>query len=411
MEFNTRLLHGRAVSGYADSSTLPHISQAVEYRFDTAEAAGKAFSHRSPAFAYTRVANPTVAALERRIAEIEGGSGAYACASGMTAVTLALLNILSAGDEIISSRGIYGGTMDLFSDLEAFGIHTVYTDEMTPEALEPLFSTRTRVVFGEAIGNPSLRIMDIASVSAAAKSHGAVLLVDATTATPWLVNPLKLGADLVVHSTTKYISGSGQAVGGVIVDSGRVNWNTDDFPALRKFARFGPMAYLVRLRTDIGENFGGTMAPANAYLTTLGLETLGLRMDRICSNAAALAKALSRLPSVEVNYPTLKGFADADLLEKELKGKGGGILTLRTGSRERAFAIINHLKCAVIATSLGDVRTLAIHPASTFNINATREQNEAAGVFDDTIRVSVGIEDAGDLIEDFTQAIEACPEP
>lgn len=408
MDFNTRLLHGRAVGGYADDSTLPHISQAVEYRFDTAEEAGRAFSHRSPAFAYSRVANPTVSAFERRMAEMEGGAGAYACASGMTAVTLSLLNILSAGDEIISARGIYGGTMDLFSDLEDLGIHTVYADDLLPQTIEPLFTDRTRVVFGEVIGNPSLRIMDIAAAAAVAHRHHAVLVVDATTATPRIVTPLKFGADIVVHSTTKYISGSGQAVGGVIVDSGRTPWKAEDFPALKKFTRFGSMAYLIRLRTDTGENFGGTMSPVNAYLTTLGLETLGVRMDRICSGADALAGTLASLPSIEVNYPTLPGHPDEALVESELSGRGGGIVTIRAGSRDRAFAILNHLKCAMIATSLGDVRTLAIHPASTFNINATPEQNEAAGVFPDTIRVSVGIEDAADLIEDFTQAVSVC---
>lgn len=406
MEFNTSLLHGRAVGGYANHSTLPHISQAVEYQFETAEDAGKAFHHQSPAYAYSRVANPTVSALERRLAEAEGGAGAYACASGMSAVTLSLLNILKAGDEIVSSGGVYGGTLDLYADLELLGIHTVFADSMTPEALEPLITDRTRVVFGELIGNPSLRILDVPAVSEAAHRYGAALIVDATTASPYLAKPLTMGADVVVHSTTKYISGSGQAVGGVIVESGHADWGSGRFPALAKFRKYGPMAYMIRLRTDLGENFGGCMSASHAYLTTLGLETLGVRMERICRNAEALAQALNQLPGIEVNYPTLPGAPDRELVRSELHGLGGGIVTFRAGSRERAFAIINHLQYAIRATSLGDVRTLVIHPATTFFANTSKEQNAAAGVYDDSVRVSVGIEDVNDLIEDFTQAVE-----
>lgn len=421
MQFNTGLLHNKAVVPYADASTIPHISQAVEYQFETAEAAGRAFHHQSPAYAYTRVANPTVSAFERRIAEAEGGLGAYACSSGMAAVTLAILNIVRAGDEIICSSTVYGGTMDLLADLELLGIHTVYSPVMTPEALEPLFTERTKVVFAEMIGNPSLRILDVPAAAQAAHSHGAALIVDATTATPYLARPLALGADIVIHSTTKYISGSGQAVGGVIIDGGKTDWTGKAvstgcgnggaeevplrFPALAKFRRYGPYAYLFRLRTGLGENFGGCMAPMNAYLTTLGLETLGVRMERICLTTKLLAEALEKTEGVEVNYPTLPSSPDKELAERELGGYGGGILTLRAGTKERAYAIINRLRYSIRATSLGDVRTLAIHPASTFFANTSKEQNAAAGVYEDTIRVSVGLEDAEDLIEDYMTAI------
>lgn len=414
MNFNTELLHNKAVVPYADASTIPHISQAVEYQFETAEAAGRAFHHQSPAYAYSRVANPTVSAFERRIAEAEGGLGAYACSSGMAAVTLSILNIVSAGDEIICASTVYGGTIDLLEDLKLLGIHTVFTEKMTPEALEMLFTDRTKVVFAELIGNPSLRVLDVQAAAEAAHRHGAALIVDATTATPYLARPLALGADVVVHSTTKYISGSGQAVGGVIIDGGKTNWTAKKgqedsrmrFPALERYRKYGPYAYLFRLRTGLGENFGGCMAPMNAYLTTLGLEILGVRMERICQTTKRLAEALDKAEGITVCYPTLAGSPGRELVQAELGGRGGGILTLRAGSKERAYAIIDHLRYSIRATSLGDVRTLAIHPASTFFANTTKEQNAAAGVYDDTIRVSVGLEDAEDLIEDYRAAID-----
>jgi O-acetylhomoserine (thiol)-lyase len=366
------------------------------------------FHHKAAGYAYTRVANPTVAAFEQRIRELEGGNAAVACSSGMSAVTLSLLNMLCAGDEIIACAGIYGGSIDLLEDLEKFGITTHYVRHMTPEEMEPFFNEHTRAVFGELIGNPSLEIMDVKRTAAAAHAHGVPLIVDATTATPYLCTPLSLGADILIHSTTKYINGSGDAVSGVIVDSAKFHWDFDRFRALDGYRKFRDAAYTVRLRTDLWENMGGCMAPVSAYLNTIGLETLGLRMERICSSALLLAKALRTIPGIrEVNYPGLPDHLDHALCESELKGKGGGIITFRAGSKERAFRLLNALRYCVRATSLGDVRTLVIHPASTLYIRSSSLQKEAAGVFDDTIRVSVGIEDAEDLIEDFTQAAQS----
>lgn len=365
------------------------------------------FAGRAPGFAYTRIGNPTVAAFEQRINALEGGVGAVACSSGMAAVTVALLNVLRAGDELIAANGLFGGTLNLLRDLENFGIVTRYVDELTPEKIAPLVNEHTRAVFGEVISNPALQVLDIAALAAFVHGKNLPLFVDSTTATPYLANPLKLGADVVIHSSSKYINGSGDAVSGVIVDGGSFRWDAARYPGLAEYQKFGRFAYLSKLRNGLWQELGGCLAPMNAYLNVLGLETLGLRMERICSNAHALAAALSGLDGVTVNYPTLPDAQAYDLAQRQFGGKGGGILTLRAGSKERAYALINHLKYARIASNIGDVRTLVIHPASTIYLHSTPEAMHAAGVFEDTIRVSVGIEAAADLIADFTDAIKS----
>ena len=405
MEFNTKLLHGKAVRKYADGATLPQISQVSAFQYDSAQEQDEVFHHKAAGFAYSRVANPTVAAFEQRINEMEGGNAAIACSSGMFAITLSLLNMLCAGDEIIAGGGLYGGSIDLLEDLTKFDITTRYAAHMTPEEIEPLINGKTRVIYGEVISNPSLEITDIREVAALAHKHGLVFIVDSTTATPYLINPIALGADVVVHSTTKYINGSGNSIGGVIIDSARFPWDFDKYRALDGYRSFGKMAYTIRLRTDIWENMGGCMAPMTAFMNVIGLETLGLRMERICNNAAELARALAELPGIRVNHPTLPDSPGHRLAESQLGGRGGGILTFRAGSKERAYAVIDHLRYAIRATSLGDTRTLVIHPASTLYIRSTEEQRKVAGVYDDLIRVSVGIEDVADLIGDFREAI------
>lgn len=405
MEFNTKLLHGKAVRKYADGATLPQISQVSAFQYDSAQEQDEVFHHKAAGFAYSRVANPTVAAFEQRINEMEGGNAAIACSSGMFAITLSLLNMLCAGDEIIAGGGLYGGSIDLLEDLTKFDITTRYAAHMTPEEIEPLINGKTRVIYGEVISNPSLEITDIREVAALAHKHGLVFIVDSTTATPYLINPIALGADVVVHSTTKYINGSGNSIGGVIIDSARFPWDFDKYRALDGYRSFGKMAYTIRLRTDIWENMGGCMAPMTAFMNVIGLETLGLRMERICNNAAELARALAELPGIRVNHPTLPDSPGHRLAESQLGGRGGGILTFRAGSKKRAYAVIDHLRYAIRATSLGDTRTLVIHPASTLYIRSTEEQRKVAGVYDDLIRVSVGIEDVADLIGDFREAI------
>lgn len=406
MNFNTQLLHGIGTYDYPYGSTIPPISQAVEYHFESAQKTADVFSHKAMGHAYTRVSNPTLTTLEQRLNELEGGMGAYAVSSGMSAVVLAVLNIVSAGDEIIVGAGAYGGTIEIFKAFSKLGLKLRFVHEVRVEEVEPLINENTKVIFGEMVGNPSLNVIDVAAVAELAHAHNIPLIIDSTTSSPYVVRPIELGADIVVHSTTKYIAGSGQAIGGVIIDSGKFQWDFDRFGGLSDYRKYGKMAYLVRLRTDIGENLGGCMSPMNAYLTILGLETLGLRMDRICSNAQALAEALAEIPGIEVNYPGLPGTRNYELIQSQCRGLAGGLLTFRMGSREKAFAAIDNLKIALKATSLGDVRTLAIHPLSTIYLHSKPEECDAASVYDDTVRVSVGIEDAQDLIDDFKQAIE-----
>ncbi len=406
MKFNTALLHERFNGDPATGATLTPICQSSSFAQPSAERLEAVFNNKAPGYAYTRISNPTIDAFERRIAALEKGIGALACASGMAAVTMSLLNILQAGDEIIASSSLFGGTIDLFGDLKAFGIHTVFTDEVTVESLDALITDKTKAVFTELIGNPKLNVIDLKAVTAFLHSRSIPLILDSTTATPYLIHPFDYGADIVVHSSSKYINGSGNAISGVIVDSGSFKWDMERYPGLAPYQKYGKFAYLAKLRGGIWRNVGACLAPMNAYLNMLGLETLGLRMERLCENARKLATYLQSLPEVEVNYPALPDNPYYSLVQNQFGGKGGAILTLRAGSKEKAVSLINHLRYATIATNIGDVRTLVIHPASTIYAHSTEEQKQSAGVYDDTIRISVGIEDIDDLIADFRQAIE-----
>lgn len=406
MNFNTALLHQSFDGEKATGSTLVPVYQSSAFAHESAEKLEAVFNNKASGFAYTRISNPTVDSFEKRIAALEKGIGAVACSSGMAAVTMSLLNILEAGDEVIAGSALFGGTIDLFGDLEAFGIKTVFTDEVTAESVERLATEKTKAVFTELIGNPKLNVTDIKAVSEAAHKRGIPLIIDSTTATPYLINPFDFGADIVIHSSSKYINGSGNAISGVIIDSGSFKWDTKRYRGFEEYKKFGKFAYLAKLRNGIWRNVGACLAPMNAYLNSIGLETLGLRMDRLCSNAKKLAEFFEADGRVTVNYPALETNAYHELTEKQLKGMGGAIITIRAGSKEKAFKLINSLKYACIATNIGDVRTLVIHPASTIYTHSTTEQQVNAGVYDDTIRISVGIEDIDDLIADFRQAID-----
>lgn len=405
MGFNTDGLHKGVSREKGHGATIPPIYQVSAFSYEDMESLEKVFGGKSAGFAYTRIGNPTVAAFEQRINALEHGNGAVATSSGMSAITQALLNCLSAGDEIIASSGLYGGTIQLFSVLKQLGIKINYAKDFSAAGLDSVFNEKTKLIFAEIISNPSLEIIDVKAAADYAHSKDIPLFVDATTATPFLCNPIDLGADVVIHSSSKYINGSSDSISGVIVDSGKFKWNAEKYPALKDWVKFGNLSYLVRLRKDSWASIGGCLSPFNAYMNIIGLETLGLRMERICNNAKHLAEELNRLEGITVNYPLLEGNRNSRLAEKQLKGFGGGILTLRAGSKEKAFKIINSLKTATIASNIGDVRTLVIYPATTLYVHNTKEEMNAAGVFDDTIRVSVGIEDVEDLIADFKNAI------
>lgn len=407
MNFNTKLLHGGFRQDSATGSTLAPIYQVSAFAQESAEKLEAVFNNRAPGFAYTRISNPTVASFENRINVLEKGLGAVACSSGMAAVTLSMLNILEAGDEVIAGAGLFGGTIDLFGDLKAFGITTRFAEHVTPEDILPLITEKTKAVFAELIGNPGLEIVDLKAVSELCHQHGIPLIIDSTTATPYLINPFEFGADIVVHSTSKYINGGGNSISGVIIDSGRFPWDFTKHTALAEYKKMGKLAYLAKLRGGLWRNVGACLAPMNAFMNSVGMETLGLRMERCCENALSLAEFFRDTDGVEANYPALPDNPYHSLCESQLKGKGGAILTVRAGSKERAFRLINGLKLATNATNIGDVRTLVIHPSSTIYAHSNEKQKLTAGVFEDTIRISVGIEDKEDLIADFRQAIEA----
>lgn len=406
MKFNTALLHEAFDKEPAVGSTNTPIYQVSAFAHDSPEQLEKIFNNKARGFAYTRISNPTVEAFERRIAAIEKGIGAVACSSGMAAVTMSLLNILEAGDEIIAGSGLFGGTINLFGDLEAFGINTKFVRKVNAEEIAPLINEKTRAVFAELIGNPGLDVVDIRSVSELTHSHGIPLIIDSTTATPYLINPIEYGADIVVHSSSKYINGGGNAISGVIIDSGNFKWDTDRYKLFEGYKKFGRFAYIAKMRNGIWSNVGCCLSPMNAFLNSVGLETMGLRMERICDSSLKLAEYLDEFDGIEVNYPALKKSPYYLLVNEILGGKGGGIITIRAGSKENAFKLMNNLKFALNATNIGDVRTLVIHPASTIYAHSTEKQRFNAGVYNDTIRISVGIEDIDDLKEDFKQAIE-----
>lgn len=407
MEFNTALLHGDFLGDKNTGSTVTPIYQSSAFCHSSAEELEKIFHNQAPGFSYTRISNPTIDAFEKRMTALEGGIASVACASGMAALFNAFCNILQAGDEIVSSASLYGGSIDLFRDLEAFGITTRYVENNNWEQFEAATNEHTRLYFAETIGNPRLDVTDIRTLSDIAHKHGVPLIIDNTVATAYLVKPLEQGADIVMNSTSKYINGNSDAISGVITDSGKFKWDTDKYPGMKDFKKFGPYAYTAKLRNGLFRNTGACLAPQNAFLNIIGIETLGLRMERICYNAIKLAEFFqNEYSDITVNYPGLESSKWHDIAVSQLKNGFGGIITIRTGSKERAFKIMNALKLPLIISNIGDTKTLVIHPESTLNVHSTDEEKVTAGVFDDLIRVSVGIEDIKDLIEDFRQAIE-----
>ncbi len=405
--FNTGLLHGTDEK-YPQGATQVPIYQSSAFRHDSAEDLEKIFDNKKMGFSYTRINNPTVESFEKRVTMLEDGIGSVACASGMAALTNAFLNILQAGDEIVAACGLYGGTVELFDDLKPFGISVKYVKENKPEAFEAEITEKTRLVFAETIGNPKLDVTDIQAVAEVAHKYEVPLIVDNTVATPYLIQPLKLGADIVVHSSSKYINGSSDAISGILVCGKGLKWDPDRYPGLAPYRKFGPFAYIAKLRNGLFRNTGACLAPQNAFLNNLGLETLGLRMQRQCDNALELARFLQSLGGdIEVNYPGLEKSPYHEIAEKQFRNGYGAIVTVRTGSKEKAFSIINSLKIPLIISNIGDTKTLVIHPESTIAAHISDEEKLQSGVFEDLIRISVGIEDIEDLKEDFKQAIES----
>lgn len=407
MRFNTALLHGDFRGDAATGATLTPVYQSSAFEHKTAEELEKIFHNQAPGYSYTRIANPTIDAFEKRMTALEGGAASVACASGMAALYNAFCNILQAGDEIVSSASLYGGSIDLFRDLESFGITTRYVENNNWDEFQAATNEHTRLYFAETIGNPRLDVTDIKTLSELAHKNGVPLIMDNTVATAYLVRPLSLGADVVVNSTSKYINANSSAISGVITDGGKFKWDAEKYPGMKAFKKFGPFAYTAKLRNGLFRNTGACLSPQNAFYNSIGMETLGIRMERICSNAKKLAEFFSsEYKDITVNYPGLKSSRWHDIVKAQFGENAGGIITIRTGSKAKAFAIINALKLPLIVSNIGDTKTLVIHPESTLNVHSTEEEKKTAGVFDDLIRISVGIEDIEDLIEDFRQAIK-----
>lgn len=416
----TIAVHG----GYSPDPTTRAVAvpiyQTVAYAFDSTQHGADLFDLKVPGNIYSRIMNPTNAVLEQRMAALEGGIGALALASGQAAVTYAIQTIAEAGDNIVSSSALYGGTYNLFAHtLPQFGISTRFADYRDPQAFAGLIDERTKAVFVESIGNPRGNITDIEAVAAVAHAHGVPLIVDNTVATPYLLRPFDFGADIVVHSLTKYLGGHGNSLGGAIVDSGRFPWaqhkarfgrlNEPDvsYHGVVYTEALGEAAYIGRARVVPLRNTGAALSPFNAFLILQGIETLALRMDRINANTLAVAQYLQQHARVQwVNYAALPDHPEHALARKYLRGHGSGVLTFGLpGGREAGARFLDALQLFTRLVNIGDAKSLATHPASTTHRQLSPEELDKAGVGIDTVRLSLGIEHIDDLLADLEQAL------
>lgn len=404
-QFETKTIHGGTPIEKSTGATKTPIHQASAFAANTAEDLEAIFKGNQYGFYYSRVANPTVAALEARINQLECGVGAVAVSSGMAAITSLIFALAVAGDHIIVSKSLFGSTYYLLRGLiENAGIETSFVDTTSLSSYKDAIKENTRLIFVEALGNPKLDVPDISGIAEIAKAHQIPFVVDNTFLSPYLVNLKELGANIVISATTKYLVGGNSAVGGAIIDLGTYSWKNHQSKTIEEMKKFSHQAFLAAVK-KVRANSGCAMAPQNAFLTLTGIETLPLRMARHTENALKLAHYLIEHPKVKsVSYPGLPG-EQASLVQKQYPNGTGGMLTIRLGSQENAYTFINAVKLADNSVNLGDTRTLVVHPAETIYRNLTREEKEEAGVFSDLIRVSVGIENCNDIIADFEQAL------
>jgi O-acetylhomoserine (thiol)-lyase len=415
----TLALHGgQEVDPHTTARAVP-IYQSTSYVFRDTEHAASLFSLAEEGNIYTRIMNPTTEVFEKRMALLEGGVGALATASGQAAETLAILNLAGAGDEIVSSAGLYGGTYNLFHyTLPKIGIDVKFVEDANPEAFREAITGRTKALFAETVGNPSLNTLDIEAVAGIAHEAGIPLIVDNTLPSPYLVRPLQHGADIVVHSATKFIGGHGTSIGGVIVDGGKFPWDNGNFPdftepdpsyhGLKFYEALGELAYILKARVQLLRDYGPALSPFNSFLFLQGLETLPLRMERHSQNAMAVARFLKQHPKVNwVNYPGLEDHPTHELARRYHRdGMYGAILGFGIdGGLEAGKRFIDRLKLHSLLANVGDAKSLVIHPASTTHQQLSPEEQRATGVTDDYIRLSVGLESIDDILEDLDQAL------
>ncbi len=412
-------------SGYTPKNGEPRvlpIYQSTTYKYDSSEHMGKLFDLEASGYFYTRLQNPTNDAVAAKICDLEGGVGAMLTSSGQAASFYSVFNICSAGDHVISSSAIYGGTYNLFSvTMKKLGIEFTFVDpDISAEELDAAFQENTKAVFAESISNPSLAVLDFEKFANAAHSHGVPLIVDNTFPTPINCRPFEHGADIVTHSTTKYMDGHATSVGGAIVDSGNFDWMkyADKYPGLTQpddsyhgvvYAKdFGKMAYIMKATAQLMRDLGSIPSPHNAFLLNIGLETLFLRVERHTSNAQRVARYLAENDKIAwVNYPGLEGNKYYDAAQKYMPNGTCGVVSFGIkGGREAATKFMDSLKLAAIVTHVADARTCVLHPASTTHRQLTDKQLEECGVSPDLIRFSVGIENVNDIIADIAQALE-----
>lgn len=420
LRFESLAVHGGQEPDPTTGSRAVPIYQTTAYNFRDSEHAANLFELKEAGNIYTRLMNPTTDVLEKRIAALEGGVGALAFASGHAAISAAIFNFAQAGDEIVSSSTLYGGTYNMFAyTLPRLGIKVHFVDPSDPDNFEKAITPNTKALYAETIGNPKIDILDIEKVAAIAHKHGIPLIVDSTFATPYLCRPIDFGADIVIHSATKFIGGHGTSMGGLVIDSGKFDWNNGKFPLLSepdpsyhglKYAEaLGPMAFIIRLRVQILRDLGACLSPFNSFAFLQGLETLHLRMQRHVENALAVAQYLEGHEQVSwVSYPSLPSHSDHEKSQKYLPKGAGAIFTFGIkGGLEAGRKLINSLKLFSLLANVGDAKSLVIHPASTTHSQLTAEQRASAGVPDDMVRLSIGIESVQDIIEDLAQALEA----
>ncbi|MCE5221160.1 MAG: aminotransferase class I/II-fold pyridoxal phosphate-dependent enzyme [Clostridium sp.] len=419
MKIETKCLHEGYKPKNGEPVALP-IYQSTTYRYDSTEEIGKLFDLTSDGHMYSRISNPTVGAVEEKIAALEGGVGALCTTSGQAASFISVLNILSAGDHMVSVSTIYGGTINLFAvTLKKFGIECTFVDAYaSEEEIQKAFKSNTKAVFGETIANPAIAIFDIEKFANIAHKNNVPLIVDNTFATPILCRPIEFGADIVIHSTSKYMDGHAVQIGGVIVDSGNFDWTNGKFKEFTEpdesyhgivyAEQFGKAAYITKARVQLMRDLGVYPSANAAFLLNLGLETLSIRMEKHCRNAEVIAKFLSESDKVEfVNYPTVEGNKYADSAKKYLPNGCSGVISFSIkGSREDAIRFMDGLKLAENVVHVAYSHTSVLHPASATHRQLSDEQLVAAGITPGLIRLSIGLENVEDIIEDVKQALE-----
>ena len=408
--FNTQVIHAAQSPQDWHGATLPPLFQTASHLHRTAENLSQTFAGKTTDHIYMRLTNPTNRILEEKLTTLEGGAGAVVTSSGMAAITNACMALLRAGDEFVTGNSLFMSTYLLFADVfKKYGIIARFVEPTDTEAIEKAINKKSRFVFLETIGNPKMDIPDLARTAEIAHGHGIPLVVDNTLATPYLCRPFELGADVVLHSTTKYLSGHGDAVGGVVIDGGGFPWSEERFPDFKPFIdRKGPLAFLDKVWREHHINFGTTQAPLHSYLTMIGLDTLALRMERHMDNAYEVAHYLNDRPEVTwVNYPGFEDHPCHSIAQKQFNGRGfGAMLAFGLKDQEACFQFIDNLQLIYHLANLGDCKTLVIHPYSSQYVSFEDATREELSITADLVRLSVGIEAVEDIYEDIGQALE-----